>query len=126
MAETFFKDFNEGILDEGSVANGGELFSKSSLAEAQQADVVLKGLSQTACSEAEADNVLECYYVKDGILMREWRPPLRPADEDWTVVHQVVVPPCYRKEILRIAHELPVGGHLGIRKTKDRIMRHFY
>ena len=96
------------------------------MVEAQQADSELKGLFQTACSEAEAEKVPECYYVKDGILMRKWRPPLRPADEDWTVVHQVVVPPGYRKEILRIAHELPVGGHLGVRKTKDRIMRHFY
>ena len=75
---------------------------RSSLVEAQQADSELKGLSQTACSETEAGKVLECYYVKDGILMRKWRPPLRPADEDWTVVHQVV-PPCYRNEILRIA-----------------------
>ena len=93
---------------------------------AQQADIELKGLSQTACSEAEAVDVPECYYVKDDILMRKWRPPLKPADEDWTVVHQIVVPPCYRNEILKIAHELPVGGHLGVRKTKDRIMRHFY
>ena len=126
LAETFFKGLNDGDADAGSVANSGELFSKSSLVEAQQADSELKGLFQTACSEAEAEKVAECYYVKDGMLMRKWRPPLRPADEDWTVVHQVVVPPTYRKEILRIAHELPVGGHLGVRKTKDRIMRHFY
>ena len=126
LAETFFKGLNDGDADAGSVANSGELFSKSSLVEAQQADSKLKGLFQTACSEAEAEKVPECYYVKDGMLMRKWRPPLRPADEDWTVVHQVVVPPGYRKEILRIAHELPVGGHLGVRKTKDRIMRHFY
>ena len=126
LAETFFKGLNDGDADAGSVANSGELFSKSSLVEAQQADSELKGLFQTACSEAEAEKVPECYYVKDGMLMRKWRPPLRPADEDWTVVHQVVVPPGYRKEILRIAHELPVGGHLGVRKTKDRIMRHFY
>ena len=54
--------------------------------------------------------------------MRKWRPPLRPADEDWTVVHQVVFPPGYRKEILRIAHELPVGGH--IRRQKDEGSNH--
>ena len=126
LAETFFKDLDDRGVDVGSKASNDELFSKSSLVQAQQADSVLKGLSQTACSEAEAEKVPECYYVRDGILMRKWRPPLRPADEDWTVIHQIIVPPCYRKEILRIAHELPVGGHLGAKKTKDRIRKHFY
>ncbi|XP_063970042.1 uncharacterized protein LOC135157629 [Lytechinus pictus] len=64
--------------------------------------------------------------MKDDILMRKWRPPRRPADEDWCIIHQVVVPPCYRTDILKMAHELPMAGHVGIRKTEDRIMRHFY
>nr|XP_054765775.1 uncharacterized protein LOC129272688 [Lytechinus pictus] len=125
LAETFFKDLN-GDSVEGSVANNDSLFSKSSLVQAQQADPELKSLSQKACSEAEADKVPECFYVKDDILMRKWRPPRRPADEDWCIIHQVVVPPCYRMDILEMAHELPMAGHVGIRKTEDRIMRHFY
>ena len=125
LAETFFKDLDGGDV-EGSVANDDVLFSKSSLVKAQQADPELKCLSQKACSEAEANEVPECYYVKDDVLMRKWRPPRRPADEEWCIVHQVVVPPGYRKEILRLAHELPMAGHVGIRKTEDRIMRHFY
>ena len=31
-----------------------------------------------------------------------------------------------RDEILRIAHEIPVAGHLGIRKTQARVMAHLY
>ena len=58
--------------------------------------------------------------------MRKWRPTQRPADEEWSIVHQIVIPPCYRDEILRIAHEIPVAGHLGIRKTQARVMAHFY
>nr|XP_054757359.1 uncharacterized protein LOC129263473 [Lytechinus pictus] len=125
LAETFFKDLN-GDSVEGSVANNDSLFSKSSLVQAQQADPELKSLSQKACSEADADKVPECFYIKDDILMRKWRPPRRPADEDWCIIHQVVVPPCYRTDILKMAHELPMAGHVGIRKTEDRIMRHFY
>ena len=64
--------------------------------------------------------------MKSGILMRKWRQPDRPANEEWSVVHQVVVPSCYRPEILRLAHEIPMAGHLGIRKTQSRIMAHFY
>ena len=66
------------------------------------------------------------HYVKSGVLMRKWRPTQRPADEEWSIVHQIVIPPCYRDEILRIAHEIPVAGHLGIRKTQARVMAHFY
>nr|XP_054769552.1 uncharacterized protein LOC129277391 [Lytechinus pictus] len=125
LAETLFKDL-KGDSVEGYVTNNDSLFSKSSLVQAQQADPELKSLSQKACSEAEADKVPECFYVKDDILMRKWRPPRRPADEDWCIIHQVVVPPCYRTDILKMAHELPMAGHVGIRKTEDRIMRHFY
>nr|XP_054753799.1 deleted in malignant brain tumors 1 protein-like [Lytechinus pictus] len=110
LAETLFKDLT-GDSVEGSVANNNSLFSKSSLVQAQQADPELKSLSQKACSEA--DMVPECFYVKDDILMRKWRPPRRPADEDWCIIHQVVVSPCYLTEILKMAHELPMAGHVG-------------
>ena len=121
LAETFFNDLEE---DEG--VSQDAKFSRSSLIEQQNADPVLKKLAQTACSEEEAKGVPECYYVKSGVLMRKWRPTQKPADEEWSIVHQIVVPPCYRDEILRIAHEIPVAGHLGIRKTQARVMAHFY
>lgn len=124
LAETFMKDINGDIV--GSGANNEVLYSRSSLVEAQQVDPGLKCLFQKACSEAEAKVVPECYYVKNDILMRKWRPSQRPADAEWCVVHQIVVPPCYRTEILKMAHELPMAGHVGIRKTEDRITRHFY
>ena len=68
----------------------------------------------------------QCYYTKSSVLMRKWSPPGRPTDEDWTAVHQVVVPPRYRKEILRLAHGIPMAGHLGVRKTVARILAHYY
>ena len=37
---------------------------------------------------------------------------------------QIVLPQGYREDVLRLAHETPLAGHLGIRKTK--VMRHFY
>ena len=114
LAETFFNNVEE---DEG--VSQDAKFSRSSLID-------LRKLAQTACSEEEAQGVPECYYVKSGVLMRKWRTTQRPADEEWSIVHQTVIPPCYRDEILRIAHEIPVAGHLGIRKTQSRVMAHFY
>ena len=49
--------------------------------------------------------------------MRKWQPRDAPADEEWQVVHQIVVPKKYRGEILSLAHESPMAGYLGINKT---------
>ena len=58
--------------------------------------------------------------------MRKWRPFDVPADDEWAVYHQIVVPKSYRHEILSIAHESPMSGHLGINKTYHKIIYHFY
>ena len=39
---------------------------------------------------------------------------------------QVLVPSEYRKQVVRPAHDSPLSGHLGTKKTQDRIMSHFY
>ena len=39
--------------------------------------------------------------------MRKWRSFDVPADDEWAVHHQIVVPKSYRHEILSIAHESP-------------------
>ncbi|KAJ8382770.1 hypothetical protein SKAU_G00035480 [Synaphobranchus kaupii] len=58
--------------------------------------------------------------------MRKWRPVDRPANEDWWVRSQVVVPLKFREEVMQLAHATPMAGHLGVRKTLERILRHFY
>ena len=119
LSETFFKDLD-------SEAHKDDMFSQSSLITAQREDASIKGLLDKALSDDEASKVPECYFMKSGVLMRKWRPTQRPANETWAIVYQVVVPSCYRNEILRVAHDIPLAGHLGIRKTQSRIMQHFY
>ena len=46
--------------------------------------------------------------------MRKWRSPEIPADDEWAVNHQIVIPKIYRLEILSLAHETPMSGHLGV------------
>ena len=58
--------------------------------------------------------------------MRKWRSPEVPADDEWAVNHQIVVPKIYRSEILSLAHETPMSGHLGVNKTYHKILNHFY
>ena len=58
--------------------------------------------------------------------MRKWRAPEVSADDEWAINHQIVVPKIYRSEILSLANETPMSGHLGVHKTYHKILNHFY
>ena len=89
-------------------------------------DAEVSGLAESAVSEKEAADNPKCYYKKGGVLMRKWRPLDVPANEEWHVVHQIVVPQNCRQEILNLAHGSAMAGHLGINKTHRKILAHFY
>ena len=89
-------------------------------------DPELKDLGQRALTLQEAEEVPVCFYKQNGVLMRKWRPPEAPASDEWQVVHQIVVPKGYHMEVISIAHDSPMAGHLGIRKAHDRILNHFW
>ena len=109
-----------------SIDQGHDTLSKSQLIQEQQTDPEISKLIFRALPEDEISQVPMCFYVKNGILMRKWRPYDVPADDEWAVYHQIVVPKSYRHEILSIAHESPMSGHLGINKTYHKIINHFY
>ena len=109
-----------------SIDQGHDTLSKSQLIQEQQTDSEISKLIFRALPEDEISQVPMCYYIKNGILMRKWRPFDVPADDEWAVYHQIVVPKSYRHEILSIAHESPMSGHLGINKTYHKIVNHFY
>ena len=119
LAETFFSDLDPST-DTKSV------LSRAALIEEQKTDPEVRRLRQTAMSEIEANDVPEGFYIKDDVLMRKWRNPRSPASDDWSVVHQVVLPLSFRPEVLRLAHEAPMAGHVGIRRTRSRILVHFW
>lgn len=100
--------------------------SRKQLIKAQADDVEVSELMAKALSIDDIAKVPIGFYWKDGVLMRKFRPPDVAADEEWAVVSQVVVPKVYRNEILSMAHNLPLGGHLGVNKTVDKILRQFF
>ena len=108
-----------------SIDQGHDTLSKSQLIQEQQTDPEISKLIFRALPEDEISQIPMCYYIKNGIL-RIWRPFDVPADDEWAVYHQIVVPKSYRHEILSIAHESPMSGHLGINKTYYKIINHFY
>ena len=108
-----------------SIDQGHDTLSKSQLIQEQQTDPEISRLIFRALPEDEISQVPMCYYIKNGILMRKWRTFDIPADDEWAVYHQIVVPKSYRHEILSIAHESPMSGHLGINKTYHKSINHF-
>ena len=92
----------------------------------QENDPELKDLGQRALTLQEDEEVPVCFYTQNGVLMRKWRPPDVPASDEWQVVHQIEVPKVYHREVISIAHDGPMAGHLGVRKTHNRILNHFW
>ncbi|MGH0185230.1 UNVERIFIED_CONTAM: hypothetical protein FKN15_017326 [Acipenser sinensis] len=41
-------------------------------------------------------------------------------------VTQLLVPPSCRLEVMRLAHDIPFAGHLGVDKTRERILARFF
>ena len=63
------------------------------------------------------------YFRREGIMYRRWVPRGR---EEEAAVEQIILPRQCRRTVLQIAHTIPLGGHLGKKKTAERIMRRFY
>ena len=64
------------------------------------------------------------FFLKDGLLYRLWTPAGR--DKQDLAVEQLVVPAECRRTILKLAHDIPLSGHLGKEKTAKRILQRFY
>lgn len=97
---------------------------KELLAAAQKADPSLvKCLAEAVQKDEVADKDV-AYVWEDGVLMRKWSPSEK--DLSWKTVFQVVVPDNYREQILCLAHDHALSGHLGVNKTFSRILHYFY
>ena len=105
---------------------GHDQLSRSQLCKEQHSDPEISPLFDMALDENEMSQVPVCYYMKNDILMGKWCPRDVSADDEWTVNHQIVVPRADRPEILNLAHETPMSGHLGINKTYHKILNHFF
>ena len=92
----------------------------------QKKDPELASLIKDALPPSETDRVSEGYYVENDTLMRKWRTHDVPADAEWAVYHQVVLPKSYRNEVLNVAHEKPLGRHFGVRKTRKKNLQQFF
>ncbi|GFW47333.1 hypothetical protein TNCV_335051 [Trichonephila clavipes] len=87
--------------------------AKSSFVKLQRMDESLRSVW------GQAENKQNAYDIDDGVLVHIES----ICGEN---VKQVVLPTCKREEVMRMAHEIPLAGHLGESKTKQRIKYSFF
>ena len=58
--------------------------------------------------------------------MRKLSPTDCDNSEKGETVYQIVVPTVHRRNVLELTHALPMSWHLGVRKTYNRVLQHFY
>ncbi|XP_071850601.1 uncharacterized protein [Apostichopus japonicus] len=128
LEDTFFKVLNdtESSSGDNQKVEKEDPLSRNKLILEQSRDPELIDLVKGAVTPQEAEDNPVCFYKQNGVVMRKWRPLDAPADEEWQVVHQTVVPKVYHSDIMSMAHDSPMAGHLGVRKTCDRILKHFW
>ncbi|XP_062601794.1 uncharacterized protein LOC134263457 [Saccostrea cucullata] len=69
------------------------------------------------------ENIETWFSVERGLLYRHHYSKKVSDDE---LYKQLVVPESLRQKVMKIAHDSILGGHLGTKKTLDRIMSNFY
>uniref|UniRef100_A0A4W5NGU8 Gypsy retrotransposon integrase-like protein 1 n=1 Tax=Hucho hucho TaxID=62062 RepID=A0A4W5NGU8_9TELE len=79
--------------------------------------------SVVSLEEVKKKNV--AYFIDGNLLMRKWTSHV-DAGGDWNAVYQIVIPTAFRQNVLSLAHDHQWSGHLGITKTYDRVLRHFF
>ena len=80
-----------------------EKMSTSQLITEQHGDLEVSPIFSRSVSESEVSQNPTCYFTKNGVLMKTWRPPHVPTEEEWAVQYQLIVPKTYRPDDLTLA-----------------------
>ena len=106
-------------IPEKQESESKSVISRQNLIEEQSNGKELLDLFKITLTPVEAEKVSVGYLIKDNILMRKWSPSEYDNGEKGETVYQIVVPTVHRREVLELAHNLPMSGHLGIRKIQQ-------
>lgn len=92
--------------------------TRETLMSEQNGDPSLARIWETSKEGVARKNV--SFPVRDGVLYRHYR------DRRGRTFDQLVVPEKYRADVLRLCHGAGWLGHLGNKKTKERLLSEFY
>jgi len=75
-------------------------------------------------AKADHSNNSSSYFdLRNDVLIRRGKDRISPSGLE---ISQIVVPRQLHDKLLRVSHDIPTAGHLGVRKTYDRLARHFF
>ena len=97
--------------------------SAEELRELQQNDPTLEVLRRLA-EDGDGVSGGKGFFYRDGLLRRRWIPVV--VSEGDEAVEQLVLPVVCRGVVMKVAHNIPLAGHLGKNKTTDRVLQRFY
>ena len=72
---------------------------------------------------AESEETESMFSKRGGLLYRRWTPAGCGVEME---IEQLILPEKCRRTVLKLAHEIPIAGHLGSEKTRQRLLRRFY
>ena len=102
-----------------------EKMSTSQLIAEQHEDPEVSPIFSRSVSESEVSQNPTCYFTKNGVLMKTWRPPHVPTEEEWAVQYQMIVPKTYRPDVLSTADETPLAWARGCQQNLPEDLRPF-
>ena len=95
--------------------------NKKDLMKMQEEDSTLQKLKQFKGTETRKRYVVS--YEKRG---RIWYRIRQRKDDVGDPRKQILVPKSLKERVMAVAHDSPFGGHLGMKKTEDRIQTNFF
>ena len=96
--------------------------SADDLRALQDADTSLQN-ARTVADGGPTAGAGENFLRREGLLYRRYTPPGKGEDAQ---VEQLALPTQCRPAVLRLAHNIPLSGHLWKKKTAARILQRFY
>ena len=100
--------------------------NREEIIQAQHEDTLLDKLWNLADSNQVRKTGKENesrYFVSNGLLFRSFT---SPSLENGRTFTQLVLPKKLHPKVLKLAHDSTMSGHLGIKKTTDRVFANFY
>ncbi|XP_060075036.1 uncharacterized protein LOC132554744 [Ylistrum balloti] len=115
-------DESEVIIEEKNYTKDISKINVETLREMQISDVSLANLRRKAAdSSEEVDSDSNAIFWENGVLKRKWK-----ATDGVRSGVQVILPVDLRNQVIELAHKRALAGHLGVEKTKERILTSFY
>ena len=94
-----------------------EKMSTSQLITEQHGDPEVSPIFSRSVSESEVSQNPTCYFTKNGVPMKMWRPPAVPTEEEWAVQYQMIV--------LTTAKRDPLACPPGCQQNLPEVLRPF-